>query len=189
MNIYGGKITTYRKLAEAALEKVQTIFPEMGPSWTEKSYLPGGAFEIDEFEKIVETVFKQYEYLGKDLARRLVRLYGKDAYNLLANKTNKSDLGQHFGNLVYAFEIDWTIKHEWVTCSEDFLWRRTKLGLRLDNTSAKSVDKYIKKKLETILKRSRKTNNPGPKRIGRVFLSSCRLPLVTGCNPESATKS
>ena len=150
MNIYGGKITTYRKLAESALDKVQTIFPEMGPSWTEKSYLPGGAFEIDEFEIIVETIFKQYGYLGKDLARRLVRLYGKDAYNLLANKTNKSDLGQHFGNFVYAFEIDWTIKHEWVTCSEDFLWRRTKLGLLLDNASAKSVDKYIKKKLETI---------------------------------------
>ena len=150
MNIYGGKITTYRKLAEDVLKKIRPIFPTMGKSWTEKSSLPGGNFEIDAFENIVEAIFQKHRYLGKDLARRLIRLYGNDAYNLLLNKKKKSDLGQYFGNLLYAFEIDWAIKNEWVTCSEDFLWRRTKLGLRLNNTSAKLVNKYIQKKLKTI---------------------------------------
>jgi glycerol-3-phosphate dehydrogenase len=150
LNIYGGKITTYRKLAEDVLEKIRPIFPTMGKSWTEKSCLPGGDFAIGAFENIVEAIFKKHIYLGKDLARRLIRLYGNDAYNLLANKKKKSDLGEYFGSLLYAFEIDWAIKNEWVTCSEDFLWRRTKLGLRLDNTSAKLVDKYIQKKLKTI---------------------------------------
>ena len=147
LHIYGGKLTTYRKLAEAALDKVSVVFPNMKKKWTSESYLPGGDFEINSFEKIIQNIQKSHTFLDEALIRRLVRLYGTDSYKMLENKLKKNDLGQCFGSGIYAFEVDWGIKNEWVTSSEDFLWRRTKLGLYLDKYASKLIEEYIQVKL------------------------------------------
>ena len=147
LHIFGGKITTYRKLAEIAVDKASSIFPSMKKKWTSKSYLPGGDFEVSDFERIVQDVYNLHNYLDLDLVRRLVRQYGTDSYKMLENKKNLKDLGRAFGHNLYGFEIDWGINKEWVTCSEDFLWRRTKLGMRLNKNVELSINKYIQNKL------------------------------------------
>ncbi|MDG2474160.1 MAG: glycerol-3-phosphate dehydrogenase [Paracoccaceae bacterium] len=150
LHIYGGKITTYRKLAEEALDKISVIFPNMTKKWTSESYLPGGGFQINAFEKIIQNIKNSHKFLDESLIRRLVRLYGTEATEMLKNKSKESDLGHNFGHSLYEFEIDWGIKNEWVSCSDDFLWRRTKLGLRLDNNTVTLVEAYIKKKTNAI---------------------------------------
>ena len=149
LHIFGGKITTYRKLAEVAVDKVSSIFPSMKKKWTSKSCLPGGDFEINDFEKVVQDIYTLHTYLDLELIRRLIRLYGTDTYKMLETKNNIRDLGQPFGHTLYGFEIDWGIDKEWVTCSEDFLWRRTKLGLKLKKSVVASVEKYIQNKLKS----------------------------------------
>lgn len=146
LNIYGGKITTYRKLAEAALNKVRPIFPDLPNNWTAGIPLPGGDFAVGSFEELVTEISESHNYLSKLLVRRLTRHYGTEVHNLLANKKTQESLGHYFGKNLYAFEIDWAIENEWVTCAEDFIWRRTKLGLHLSKEEIKSVEKYIKNK-------------------------------------------
>ena len=148
LHIFGGKITTYRKLAEVVVDKSSSIFPHMKEKWTSKRCLPGGDFEVADFEKIVQDIHKFHSYLDLELIRRLVRLYGTDAYKMLENKKNIRDLGRAFGYNLYGFEIDWGISKEWVTCSDDFLWRRTKLGIRLNKKVELSVSEYIENKLK-----------------------------------------
>ena len=121
----------------------------MKKKWTSKSCLPGGDFEVGSFAKIIQKIHESYNFLDKSLIARLFRLYGTETFELLKNKTSKEDLGHYFGHDLYAFELDWGIDNEWVTCSEDFLWRRTKLGLRLDKRSAKLVEKYIQEKISS----------------------------------------
>ena len=148
LNIFGGKITTYRKLAEIAIDNASSIFPSVKEKWTSESYLPGGDFEVNDFETIVQDIYKLHNYINLELVRRLVRLYGTDTYKMLENKKTIKDLGRAFGNNLYGFEIDWGINKEWVTCSEDFLWRRTKLGMQLNKNVQLSVNKYIQNKLK-----------------------------------------
>ncbi len=148
INIYGGKLTTYRKLSEATVNKLSIIFPNLEKSWTSKSYLPGGNFNVSSYEKIVKELHKVHHYLDLVLVKRLVRLYGTESIKMLAGKEKKADLGRVFSQTLYAFEIDWGIENEWVKCSDDFLWRRTKLGLQLSENVALSVDKYIRNKLK-----------------------------------------
>ena len=147
LHIFGGKLTTYRKLAEATVDKASSIFPLMKTKWTSNSCLPGGDFEVKDFEKMVQDIHNLHTYLDYDLVRRLVRLYGTEAYEMLENKKDKRDLGREFGHNLYGFEIDWGIEKEWVLCADDFLWRRTKLGLRLNKDTTLSVNKYIQNKL------------------------------------------
>ncbi len=147
LNVYGGKITTYRKLAEAAFEKMHHLFPQSGKNWTEKEHLPGGDFEINGFEALVSDILKRYTFLEGSFANRLVRLYGTEVYKMLKSKKTIDDLGQHFGSTLYSFEVDWTLKHEWVTEVEDLIWRRTKLGLRLNSSQIHSVRQYINNKI------------------------------------------
>ena len=148
IHIYGGKITTSRKLAEVAIDKVSHIFPHVTEKWTSKSFLPGGNFRTELFNKIEEDILKRHSYLEPELIKRLLRHYGTDVYTMLKNKNKKDDLGVYFGYNLYSFEIDWGIEHEWITCSDDFLWRRTKLGLRLSAKECLSLESYIKKRLQ-----------------------------------------
>ena len=149
INIYGGKITTYRKLAEAVLEKLGIYFPKMKGSWTANSSLPGGDFELDGFDDLVKSIKTQHPYLCFQYIMKLVRLYGTEVYEMLSNKKNKTDLGQELAKHVFSYEIDWSIKNEWVKCADDYIWRRTKLGLRLKKHELRNIEQYIEMKLIT----------------------------------------
>jgi len=147
MNIFGGKITTYRRLAEAALEKIEKQIGAKGKPWTAKAALPGGDFGVNDVAKRVEALCNRFPFLERSHARRLVRLYGTRAQALMGDAHSVHDLGIHFGADLYAAEVDYLMVREWARNAKDILWRRTKLGLRLDAGQAAALDAYISEAL------------------------------------------
>ncbi len=147
LSIYGGKITTYRKLAESVLEKLTPFLPPMGRPWTEKAHLPGGNFPPEGFAALVLQLLTNCPVLDRELATRLVRTYGTCAIPMTAGIKDRNGLGQLFADGLYGFEIDYLIDREWARCAADVLWRRTRLGLVLSSTQAETLDMYIKEKL------------------------------------------
>ncbi len=144
LNVFGGKITTYRKLAEAAMAKLAPQFPDLGNDWTAGVPLPGGDFAVDGVRALLKGLRTDYPFLSDFWALRLVRCYGTEVRKVLGDATTVGDLGRTFGGTVTARELDWAIRNEWVRSGDDFLWRRTKLGLRLTEAERISVDGYIK---------------------------------------------
>ena len=138
LNVFGGKITTYRKLAEAALAKIAPRLRNDHGNWTAGIALPGGDFAVDGAADLTQALRDAYPFLSDPWARRLIRAYGTDAFDMLKGAEADSDLGEYFGNTITARELDWSADHEWTRTPEDFLWRRTKLGLR---ASADEVDR------------------------------------------------
>ncbi len=147
LSIYGGKITTYRKLAESVLAKLSPFLPTMGNEWTEKSVLPGGNFHPNDFDHEVRELLSRCPVLKNELAVRLFRTYGTCAYEMTSTIKDPSHLGTLFGHDLYGFEVDYLIAREWARCAEDVLWRRTKLGLFLSALEVDRLDRYIKKKV------------------------------------------
>ncbi|MEM7237749.1 MAG: glycerol-3-phosphate dehydrogenase [Pseudomonadota bacterium] len=144
LNVFGGKITTYRKLAEAALGKIAGVHPATGPGWTAGVPLPGGDMAVDGAGALEDSLRRTYPFLDRDWARRLVRTYGTEVSAVLGDATARGDLGQDFGATITGRELDWAIGNEWVRTGEDFLWRRTRLGLRLDPDAREAIDAYIR---------------------------------------------
>ncbi len=132
LSVFGGKITTYRRLAEAALGKLAPFLPTLEkPSWTGGSPLPGGDFPVQGYDALVARIAAAHSYAPGPLVRRLVRAYGTDAEAILAGATSLADLGRFFGATLYEREVRWLMDHEFATAADDILWRRSKLGLRL----------------------------------------------------------
>ena len=146
LNVFGGKITTYRKLAESALKKIGEALPGVGHNWTAGIPLPGGDFPVGDVVKLQDQLKADYPFLTAYWARRLIRAYGTEARLILGNAKTAAALRQDFGATITARELDWSIANEWTRSGEDFLWRRTKLGLRLDEAQRAAVDAYIKEK-------------------------------------------
>ncbi|SEN73379.1 homodimeric glycerol 3-phosphate dehydrogenase (quinone) [Loktanella fryxellensis] len=141
LNIFGGKITTYRRLAEAALDKIgQRLDVAQGP-WTAGVPLPGGDFPVDGVERLIAELASGYPFLTQAWARRLIRAYGTDARLILGQARGAADLGQDFGATLTAAEVDWLMTHEFARTAEDILWRRSKLGLR--QADAAAIDAYM----------------------------------------------
>ena len=145
LNVFGGKITTYRKLAEAALEKIVAFFPNATGDWTAGVALPGGDMAVDGVDALVARLCAAHPFLDQTWARRLVRAYGTEAEAVLSGAETSDQMGQDFGATITARELDWVIEKEWVQSSDDFLWRRSKLGLRLTADQHKAIDDYIQK--------------------------------------------
>ncbi|GLQ36302.1 glycerol-3-phosphate dehydrogenase [Amylibacter marinus] len=143
INIFGGKITTYRKLAESVLDEVVKLRPNTSENWTCRVPLPGGDFPVDGVDALLRDFMNRFAFIERRYARRLLRSYGTDCADLLAGCKSLSELGRHFGGDVYQRELDWAIDNEWVQTGEDFLWRRTKRGLYLDTKQRDAVDEYI----------------------------------------------
>ncbi len=144
INAFGGKITTYRRLSEAMLEKIGEMLGEKGKPWTANAPLPGGDFPATGYEAQVEKLKEAYPFLDLRHARRLVRLYGTRAQNLLGLAKSVADLGRHFGADLYEAEVRYLIASEWAMTAEDVLWRRTKRGLRLSPAEAQTLDEFMK---------------------------------------------
>ncbi|MBW9066348.1 glycerol-3-phosphate dehydrogenase [Rhizobium herbae] len=149
LNVFGGKLTTYRRLSEHALEKIAGAIGAKGAPWTANSVLPGGNFPATGYEAEVAKLKNRYPFLAERHARRLVRLYGTLAVSLLGEIDRAEGLGRHFGADLYEVEVQWLISQEWARRAEDVLWRRTKLGLKLTQAEAAGLEEYMR---ETIRK-------------------------------------
>ena len=144
LNVFGGKITTYRCLAETALDEIQKVLSISGKPWTAGVPLPGGDFDVTEVDKLVADARNTFSFLTERWARRLVRAYGTEVSDVLDEAKNLSSLGKHFGADLYQVEVEWLMKYEYAQCSEDVLWRRTKIGLRLNDQQISVLDDWIK---------------------------------------------
>lgn len=147
LNVFGGKLTTYRRLAESALEKIGDALGAKGRKWTAASRLPGGDFAPAGFEDEVRKLRARYGFLEHKHAARLVRLYGTNASGILDGATSFAGLGKHFGADLYEAEVRWLMENEWARSAEDILWRRTKLGLHLTAEEAAALESHMTKDL------------------------------------------
>lgn len=145
LSIFGGKITTYRKLAEAALREVDELLPKMGRSWTADALLPGG--DIRSQSEFSARLMRDYPFLGEARTRRFASSYGSLCLGFLAECTREEDLGEHFGAGLSLREVDYLIDHEWAHCVDDILWRRTKLGLLIGAEQRRSLEAYLASRL------------------------------------------
>lgn len=139
LNVFGGKITTYRKLAENALKKLGHE-----GAWTAGSPLRGGDFPVQGRDALVSDLMRDYHFLTKPWALRLIRAYGTLAATMLGIAKVASDLGADFGATLTAREVDWLMAEEFAQTAEDVVWRRSKLGLRLTPAQIAQLDDYMK---------------------------------------------
>jgi glycerol-3-phosphate dehydrogenase len=136
LDVFGGKLTTHRRLSEEAVEKIDTVLGKHGKPWTKGAKLPGGDFAPTDFAGEVSRTAGRYPGLPVKLITRLVRLYGTKTAVLLGDAKIVADLGADFGAGLSAREVDYLVAHEWARTADDILWRRTKLGLRdVDRTA------------------------------------------------------
>jgi glycerol-3-phosphate dehydrogenase len=143
LNVFGGKLTTYRRLSEHALEKIGAAIGAKGAPWTAKSHLPGGDFPAQGYEAEVRKLKGSYPFLIDTHARRHVRRYGTKAAVLLGQARGTEDLGRCFGSDLYEVEVRYLIEREWARHADDVLWRRTKEGLRLTREQAAVLEEYM----------------------------------------------
>ncbi|HDZ56506.1 MAG TPA: glycerol-3-phosphate dehydrogenase [Pseudomonas xinjiangensis] len=141
LSVFGGKITTYRKLAEAATDSLCKFFPKAGPAWTRHNALPGGDFTSH--NELQERYRARYAWLPNSIIRRFVRTYGTLTEVILEGCHSLEDLGNWFGDTLYACEIRYLVTHEWAQTVEDVIWRRTKLGLHLQHTDTRPLQDYM----------------------------------------------
>lgn len=144
LNVFGGKLTTYRRLGEHALEKIAEAIGAKGKPWTAKSSLPGGDFAPTGYEAEVAKLKGKYSFLPQRQANRLVRLYGTNAAAILGSASSIEGLGQHFGGDLYEREVEWLMSQEWARTSDDVLWRRTKQGLHFSAEQVALLNDYMK---------------------------------------------
>ncbi|MEM9496804.1 MAG: glycerol-3-phosphate dehydrogenase [Pseudomonadota bacterium] len=147
INVFGGKITTYRRLSEAAVNKLRHRFPHMGAKWTAGVPLAGGDFEVDGVPALVAALHEAFPFLSADWALRLVRAYGTEAAEMLAGAQTAGDLGRAFGATLTEREVTWQITHEFARTAEDVVWRRSKLGLHLSDTQIRALDTWMQSHL------------------------------------------
>ncbi|SFS12093.1 glycerol-3-phosphate dehydrogenase [Yoonia litorea] len=142
LNIFGGKITTYRKLAENAMKKLTPLVGG-GGTWTDKAPLPGGDFAVADRDKLVADLARDYPFLDDRWALRLIKGYGTDARKILGEAATAADLGQDFGATLTEAEVKWLMAKEYARHADDIVWRRSKLGLRLTKDQIAALDAYM----------------------------------------------
>ena len=142
--IFGGKITTYRKLSKIIIDTLRPFFPKMSDSQSEYVTLPGGDWNgktFSDYEKIAQ---EKYNWLNKILLQRYLNQYGTRTENIIKDAQKTADLGEHFGQTLYQAEIDYLLREEWAETAEDILMRRTKLGLNATDSTKSALETYLK---------------------------------------------
>jgi glycerol-3-phosphate dehydrogenase len=132
LNVFGGKITTYRELAERGMARLAGVFPAMGPDWTDRAPLPGGDMEGADYVAFEARVKAEIPWLPRNLRRHYGRLYGTRLSRIVGTARGLDGLGRHFGGTFYEAEARHLVAEEWARTADDILWRRTKHGLHLD---------------------------------------------------------
>jgi glycerol-3-phosphate dehydrogenase len=148
INVFGGKLTTHRHLAEEVLERIEKLLGAKGKPWTSSSKLPGGEFGPTEFDAQVEKLNHQYPNLTDKFLRRLMRQYGTNAAKILGSARRMQDLGDLYGADLTQREVDYLFDQEWARTTDDILWRRTKLGLRVGVSDKVRLEAYLNARWE-----------------------------------------
>lgn len=143
LNVFGGKITTYRRLAENALAKLASHFPQAGAAWTARVPLPGGDFPVDGVEALRARIAQAYSFLSPAEVQRLQRTHGTEVFDILGNARARADLGHDFGAGLTEAEVRWFLTREYAQSAEDILWRRTKLGLKMTRAQAADLGEWL----------------------------------------------
>jgi glycerol-3-phosphate dehydrogenase len=145
LSIYGGKITTYRRLAEEALERLSPYLQsaKAREGWTGKAALPGGDLDVSALPALSAELRRNYPFLSQEHASRLAHAYGTRATKLLGSARSSADLGECFGATLTAAEVIYLMAWEWAVTAEDIVWRRSKLGLRLSTDQIAALDRWI----------------------------------------------
>ncbi|MCC7700633.1 glycerol-3-phosphate dehydrogenase [Janthinobacterium sp. GW460P] len=151
LSIFGGKITTFRKLAEEAMDLLAPLLGNARPAWTASACLPGGDVfggtpqnrSVREFGQFVQGLQREYAWLPAALVARYARAYGTRIHMLLAGRTDVAAMGEEIAAGLYAAEVDYLRRHEWAVSAADILWRRSKLGLHLPRETAGTLDAWL----------------------------------------------
>lgn len=144
LTVVGGKVTTFRKLAEQAVDRLRPILGGGGPAWTESGVLPGGNLPGGDFEGFVAETRHAYPWLPASLVNRLCSAYGTRISKILDDKEGIADFGKDLGCGLYEAELVYLKEHEWARTSDDILWRRSKLGLRADSEMRGRLDDWLR---------------------------------------------
>jgi len=151
LSVFGGKVTTFRKLAEQAVDWIGPVLGRQLPAWTAQACLPGGdlygkvpiARAVLEYDAWVRTRRQQFSWLPEGLLARYARSYGTRLSALLAHCRTRADLGEEIIPGLYEVEADYLVRQEWALCADDILWRRTKLGLHVAPGAAQRLDAWL----------------------------------------------
>ncbi|MFC3393472.1 glycerol-3-phosphate dehydrogenase [Brenneria rubrifaciens] len=141
LSVFGGKLTTYRKLAEHALDKLQKYYPHATKAWTQNAVLPGG--DIAGTHEDYAAALRRRFNLPEALARRYSRTYGSNSEMILADTKGIGTLGENFGHGLYEAELRYLVEKEWAITLDDVIWRRTKLGMQLSETQKQRVSEWL----------------------------------------------
>ena len=140
INIFGGKLTTYRRLSETILKHIETFLGKRGEPWTNKSFLPGGDIEVDGQLALKNKLHANYPFFSEDTIKRLVRSYGTISFEIFGDAKNLESLGEDFGAGLYELEVKHLLEKEWARSAEDILFRRSKLGLIMPEMGLKKLN-------------------------------------------------
>ncbi|PHV27126.1 glycerol-3-phosphate dehydrogenase [Janthinobacterium sp. BJB426] len=151
LSVFGGKITTFRKLAEEAMDMLAPLLGNTLPAWTASACLPGGDVygavpqnrSVREFGQFVQGLQREYAWLPAGLVARYARAYGTRIHVLLAGRADVAAMGEEIAAGLYAAEVDYVRRHEWAVSAADILWRRSKLGLHLPRETADRLDAWL----------------------------------------------
>ena len=143
LSIYGGKLTTFRKLAEHAMARLKPFLPESGEDWTDSKPLPGGDFRFEERSDEIGKFQEDHPWLDAASAARLFESYGTRAREIVGGAKTGAELGKNFGGSLYEAEVRYLIDNEFAQTAEDVLWRRSKLGLHLDREQVTALENWI----------------------------------------------
>ena len=141
LSIYGGKVTTYRILAEQAVDSLKSYFPKMSGPWTEATALPGGEFQNE--SQLLQQLTQHYPWMDKEIIERYSHSYGSLSAEVLAKANSVVDLGRNFGHGLFQLEVDYLCDREWACSTDDILWRRSKLGLCFTQTQVDELQQYL----------------------------------------------
>ena len=144
LSVYGGKITTYRRLAERAVDMLAGPLGADGARWTVDAPLPGGDIPNADIGAFTAQCAARYSWLPERLLRHFVCHYGSELHTLLAGRSGIGDLGEHFGAGLYAAEVAHLVEHEWARTAEDILWRRTRKGLGVSAEGVERLRAYLR---------------------------------------------
>lgn len=142
LSVFGGKLTTYRKLAEHALEKLAPYYKGIGPAWTKGGVLPGGDIG-DNRDDYAAKLRRRFPFITEGMARHYARTYGSNTELFLGDAKEIADLGEHFGHELYEAELRYLVEHEWVRRLDDAIWRRTKEGMWLNAEQQSRVAQWL----------------------------------------------
>ena len=143
LNVFGGKITTFRKLAEQAMQRLEPIFPGMGPAWTAEATLPGGDIENADFPLFLGHLQSEYPWLPRDLLNHYARTYGARTAKVIGSARALGDLGRNFGPTLYEAEVRYLMTEEWAQTAQDILTRRTKHELHMSTEQVAAFEDWL----------------------------------------------